>query len=231
MFFILFNHNFKKENLINLFNKSLILKGYKTLKYFFNTSIVDREISYTSLHDVKDYPQLEGTWCFVPVGFISLVSYPSIGLEYGVSPDITPLVTLKVIANQWYWVFELETKVSPGIIEGDDLFFFYQSNLYNLYQETYGDSEAFYAGLSKMDNFQVLKREIELNLRNEDPNFFRLLTVDNKIVLPVNTPIKLIVTSVDVLHSFALPHLSVKIDAVPGRLSEQIIIIEKPGAY
>jgi hypothetical protein len=36
----------------------------------------------------------------VPLGFISLVAYPSIGLEYGISPDITPLVSLKVLAHQ-----------------------------------------------------------------------------------------------------------------------------------
>jgi cytochrome c oxidase subunit 2 len=162
---------------------------------------------------------------------VSTVSYPSIGLEYGISPDITPLVTLKIIAHQWYWVFELEAKASPGLIEGNDNFFFFNSDIYKLFTETYGDVDAFYNELENLD-FQTLSKTIEVNLKNEEePGFFRLLTVDNKIVLPINTPIKLIVTSVDVLHSFAIPGWGVKIDAIPGRLSEQIILIERPGIY
>jgi len=231
MIFILNNHIFKKNILLNIFNLDFILKGKKNLRFFINTKLEDRSFSYLSLDDIKDYPKLEGSWCILPLGFVSTVSYPSIGLEYGISPDITPLVTLKVIAHQWYWIFELEAKASPGLIEGNDNFFFFNSDIYKLFTETYGDVDAFYNGLENLD-FQVLSKTIEVNLKNEEePGFFRLLTVDNKIVLPINTPIKLIVTSVDVLHSFAIPAWGVKIDAIPGRLSEQIILIERPGTY
>jgi len=231
MIFILNNHIFKKNILLNIFNLDFILKGKKNLRFFINTKLEDRSFSYLSLDDIKDYPKLEGSWCILPLGFVSTVSYPSIGLEYGISPDITPLVTLKVIAHQWYWIFELEAKSSPGLIEGNDNFFFFNSDIYKLFTETYGDVDAFYNGLENLD-FQVLSKTIEVNLKNEEePGFFRLLTVDNKIVLPINTPIKLIVTSVDVLHSFAIPAWGVKIDAIPGRLSEQIILIERPGTY
>lgn len=232
MIFILNNHNFKKNLLLNnKLNWDFLLKGKKNLRFFMNTKLSDRSFSYLSLADIKDYPRLEGSWCIVPLSFVSIVSYPSIGLEYGISPDITPLVTLKVIAHQWYWVFELEAKASPGLIEGDNNFFFFNSDLYKLYMETYGDVDAFYSELENLD-FQTLSKTVEINLKNEEePGFFRLLTVDNKVVLPINTPIKLIVTSIDVLHSFAVPAWGVKIDAIPGRLSEQIILIERPGVY
>lgn len=46
----------------------------------------------------------------------------------------------------------------------------------------------------------------------------RLLEVDNAVVLPVKTHVRVIVTAADVLHSWAVPSLGVKIDAVPGRL-------------
>ena len=59
----------------------------------------------------------------------------------------------------------------------------------------------------------------------------RLLTVDNKLVLPVNKNIHVLVTAGDVLHSFAMPSLGVKKDAVPGRLNETWMNIEKPGIY
>ena len=59
----------------------------------------------------------------------------------------------------------------------------------------------------------------------------RLLATDNKIILPVNTYIKVQITSSDVIHSWALPALGVKKDAIPGKLNETWIYIEKEGAY
>jgi len=59
----------------------------------------------------------------------------------------------------------------------------------------------------------------------------RLLTVDNRLVLPVNKNIHVLITAGDVLHSFAMPSLGVKRDAVPGRLNETWMRIDKPGIY
>ncbi|MCE7798796.1 cytochrome c oxidase subunit II [Sphingobium sufflavum] len=58
-----------------------------------------------------------------------------------------------------------------------------------------------------------------------------LLAVDNRLVLPVGRPIKLITTGSDVIHSFSVPALWVKIDAVPGRLNERTFTIDRPGVY
>ena len=58
-----------------------------------------------------------------------------------------------------------------------------------------------------------------------------LLAPDNRMVLPVGRPIKLIITGADVIHAFAVPSLWVKMDAVPGRLNEKTFTIEKPGVY
>lgn len=58
-----------------------------------------------------------------------------------------------------------------------------------------------------------------------------LLAPDNRLVLPVGRPVKLIITGADVIHSFAVPSLWVKMDAVPGRLNEKSFTIEKPGVY
>lgn len=59
----------------------------------------------------------------------------------------------------------------------------------------------------------------------------RLLAVDNRIVLPVGVPIRLITTSQDVIHSWAVPAFWIKLDAVPGRLNETSFTIDKPGLY
>ncbi len=59
----------------------------------------------------------------------------------------------------------------------------------------------------------------------------RLLATDNRVVLPVGVPIRLITTSNDVIHSWAVPAFWIKLDAVPGRLNETSFLIEKPGLY
>ncbi len=64
-----------------------------------------------------------------------------------------------------------------------------------------------------------------------EPGDIRLLTVDNHLVLPANKNIHVLVTAGDVLHSFAMPSLGVKKDAVPGRLNETWFNIDEPGIY
>ncbi|MDN5247527.1 MAG: cytochrome c oxidase subunit II [Wolbachia endosymbiont of Tyrophagus putrescentiae] len=59
----------------------------------------------------------------------------------------------------------------------------------------------------------------------------RLLSVDNHVVLPVNTNIRLQVTAADVIHSWGIPAFGIKIDAIPGRLNEAWFNIKKPGVY
>jgi cytochrome c oxidase subunit 2 len=63
------------------------------------------------------------------------------------------------------------------------------------------------------------------------PGQLRLLDVDNRVIVPVNTTIKVLVTSADVLHSFAVPAFGIKKDAVPGRINETWINIKKEGVY
>jgi cytochrome c oxidase subunit 2 len=59
----------------------------------------------------------------------------------------------------------------------------------------------------------------------------RQLAVDERLVVPVNTPVKVITTSADVIHAFGIPAFWVKMDAVPGRLNETWFIAERPGIY
>jgi cytochrome c oxidase subunit 2 len=60
---------------------------------------------------------------------------------------------------------------------------------------------------------------------------FRLLEVDNRLVLPENTHIRLLITSADVLHSWAVPSFGVKVDACPGRLSQASLFIKRLGTF
>jgi cytochrome c oxidase subunit 2 len=59
----------------------------------------------------------------------------------------------------------------------------------------------------------------------------RLLSVDNRAVVPVDTTIRIYITSTDVIHSFYVPSLGVQEYAVPGRVNEAWMRIDKPGVY
>jgi cytochrome c oxidase subunit 2 len=59
----------------------------------------------------------------------------------------------------------------------------------------------------------------------------RLLTVDNRVVLPVDTNIQVLITSDDVIHDWAVPALGMKIDATPGRVNERWVRINEEGTY
>nr|YP_009020457.1 cytochrome c oxidase subunit 2 [Geocharax gracilis]CDN85546.1 cytochrome c oxidase subunit 2 [Geocharax gracilis] len=58
---------------------------------------------------------------------------------------------------------------------------------------------------------------------------FRLLDVDNRTLIPMNTQIRLIISAADVIHSWTIPALGVKADAVPGRLNQISFLINRPG--
>jgi len=59
----------------------------------------------------------------------------------------------------------------------------------------------------------------------------RLLEVDNRVVLPINTHIRVLITYADVLHSWAVPSFGVKVDACPGRLNQTSVFIRRPGVF
>nr|YP_009266301.1 cytochrome c oxidase subunit II [Minla ignotincta]YP_009477485.1 cytochrome c oxidase subunit II [Garrulax albogularis]ANJ60537.1 cytochrome c oxidase subunit II [Minla ignotincta]AOX13012.1 cytochrome c oxidase subunit II [Garrulax albogularis] len=60
---------------------------------------------------------------------------------------------------------------------------------------------------------------------------FRLLEVDHRVIVPTESTVRVIVTADDVLHSWAVPSLGVKTDAIPGRLNQTSFLANRPGVY
>nr|YP_009034260.1 cytochrome c oxidase subunit II [Atractosteus tropicus]AHZ61436.1 cytochrome c oxidase subunit II [Atractosteus tropicus] len=63
------------------------------------------------------------------------------------------------------------------------------------------------------------------------PGQFRLLETDHRMVVPMESPIRMLISAEDVLHSWAVPSLGMKMDAVPGRLNQTTFIASRPGVY
>lgn len=57
------------------------------------------------------------------------------------------------------------------------------------------------------------------------------MDVDNRIIIPINIIIRLIVSSFDVIHSWTIPSLGIKIDATPGRINQINLFCYRPGIY
>ena len=62
-------------------------------------------------------------------------------------------------------------------------------------------------------------------------NGFRLLDVDNRTVLPINTQVRVLISAADVIHSWTVPALGIKADAIPGRLNQVSFLINRPGLF
>nr|WIM00502.1 cytochrome c oxidase subunit II [Stichophthalma camadeva] len=79
---------------------------------------------------------------------------------------------------------------------------------------------------SDFNNIEFNSYMTQFNYKN-----FRLLDVDNRIILPMNNQIRILVTATDVIHSWTIPSLGVKIDANPGRLNQTNFFINRPGIF
>ena len=122
---------------------------------------------------------------------------------------ITPSVILLLISiPSFALLFTMDEIVEPLVtlkVSGHQWYWSYEYSDYLVNSE---NGETTTLGF---DSYMIPESELKVG-------DLRLLEVDNAVVLPINTPIRALVTANDVLHSWAVPSLGVKIDAVPGRL-------------
>jgi cytochrome c oxidase subunit 1 len=149
--------------------------------------------------------------------------------------ELTPYRSIKKITNH---VLELFVPLVPAII----LFFIALPSFSLLYIMDY---EPLNPGLTlkvigrqwywsyeysdftpevEFDSYIILDENLELGQ-------LRLLEVDNIVILPTNIHIRFLITASDVLHSWAVPSLGIKIDACPGRLNQVYTFIKQPGVF
>nr|ANT45775.1 cytochrome c oxidase subunit II [Adelphocoris fasciaticollis] len=81
-----------------------------------------------------------------------------------------------------------------------------------------------YSDMSNIEMRSYMKPTNELNM-----NEFRLLEVDNRVILPMKSTIRMLVTSSDVIHSWTIPSMGIKIDGTPGRLNQGNMNMNRPG--
>jgi len=131
---------------------------------------------------------------------------------------ITPALILVTIAfPSFKLLYLIDEVIDPAVtvkIIGHQWYWSYE---YSDYVDVSGNSIEF-------DSYMI--REEDLSVGQ-----LRQLEVDNQLVVPVNTHVRLIITAADVLHCFAVPSLGVKLDAVPGRLNQTSLLASREGLF
>jgi len=146
---------------------------------------------------------IEVVWTLVPVLILVGIAVPSIDLlAKQYKPAPAKALTIKATGNQWFWTY--------GYPDNGD--FEITSYMLNLPGQPVVNNGVREVGSQPWDGPSHLE-------------------VDNRLVLPAGEPIRLQVTAADVIHAFAVPSLWFKIDAVPGKINERVLFIEKPGVY
>ena len=131
---------------------------------------------------------------------------------------ITPAFILLIIAvPSFSLLYAMDEVISPAITIKTVGHQWYWSYEYSDYINEEGDFIEF-------DSYMIPEEDLEIGQ-------IRLLEVDNRIVVPVNTHIRIIISAADVLHSWAIPSLGVKCDAIPGRLNQTSLFIKREGVY
>jgi cytochrome c oxidase subunit 2 len=150
----------------------------------------NKKISSSLIHGTL----IEIIWTIIPTIILLIIAIPSFALLYSMDEIIDPIITIKIIGNQWYWNYE------------------YSDNL-NFFQESLN-----------FDSYMIQEKDLEKGQ-------FRLLEVDNRIVLPIKNHIRLLITASDVLHSWTIPSFGIKLDACPGRLNQTTLYIKREGVF
>nr|YP_009515532.1 cytochrome c oxidase subunit 2 [Montagnia macrospora]AVK39479.1 cytochrome c oxidase subunit 2 [Montagnia macrospora] len=131
---------------------------------------------------------------------------------------VTPALILLIIAvPSFSLLYAMDEVISPTITIKTIGHQWYWSYEYSDYQMEEGDSLNY-------ESYMVPEEDLARgNLR--------LLEVDNNMVIPVHSHIRVIVSAADVLHSWAIPSLGIKCDAVPGRLNQTSLFVKREGLY
>jgi cytochrome c oxidase subunit 2 len=162
---------------------------------------------------------LEVVWTILPALILAIVAVPSFALLYSMDEMVDPSLTIKVIGHQWYWSYEFTNYFEDPLTREEFI------NNLSVHFESYM--------ISSEDIEEIIEDLCEEDEEEsyEDNGLFRKLEVDKRLFLPAHTQIRILVSSADVLHSWAVPSFGIKIDACPGRLNQAQILISRFGTF
>jgi len=160
----------------------------------------------------------ETIWTIIPALILIMIAMPSFVLLYMMDNIKDSAMTVKIIGNQWYWSYEYRFDLEKW----DKL-----KSILPVF-DTQGHKDFLY----EFDSYMLSTDQVWDRFSNgQISQFLPLLEVDNRLHLPAKTNIRLLITSNDVLHSWAMPSFGIKVDACPGRLNQVDLNILTTGVF
>lgn len=315
---------YTKPKLFDFFqnlNIILYLNNKKNQKVTINYIIINLRTMYKEIFLTNQFKHsgiFEIIWAIFPTFIIICILIPSLILLYSFEDILSPKLSIKVIANQWYWTYEFDNWIQYKQINNENInkyynnfnknnnnfiknlnhlnatlinyanniinptnkiwkdvnFLKYKTPCWNGHCYYYAEWLTYYRnhkfGLNVIEMKDAYLLDIDYNneimyINNNYKNYYnivneknyinknifthysynsviipqenlifgtkRLLEVDNRLILPTNMTIRFLITSADVLHAFAMPELGFKVDAVPGRINQILVFINRPGIF
>lgn len=158
------------------------------------------------------------------------VAFPSFSLLYKIDENTLSDFQVKVYGNQWYWNYEY-SKCFDYAFSSDYLFRYPAEKLMIFAPVTFLESYMTPDSVNKGWIDTKPPREGYYRGRYYYADLFRLLEVTENVSVPETKKLRLLITATDVLHSWAVPSLGIKLDACPGRLNEISVAIKRLGYF
>jgi len=149
-------------------------------------------------------PMLELFWTLTPSLILICIATPMFATLYAMESVYFPQLTFKLIGHQWFWSYEYFGPfefIYPGK----------EDTVIPGWRYAFDSNLVYETGLRKGEH--------------------RLLQVDMPLVIPAECPIRFLITSTDVLHSWTIPQFGIKVDACPGRLNQAFFIPNREGVF
>ncbi len=206
----------KMEILIEMYHNTVVSLSYILFAIIF--AIIVTVYYFRSSKNLYAIPfqksveyLVDALFVFVPIIIIYYLAVPAVGFIINNDKLIAYLdtpITLEVVGHQWYWSYGIYGEESNYLM---DLFQLMPLEPWN------GSGEW------KVEFDQLIDLDVQKNLR--------CFEVNKHVILPIKELIKCEVHSEDVIHSWALPQLGVKVDAIPGRIQLVSIKAERTGVF
>lgn len=202
----------------------------------FGIAIIFTHIVVYFRSSVNPYPILFTKWqeslidafvVLIPVIIIYYLSVPAVGYVLHNNrflQELEATFTIEIVGHQWYWSYYLDCIQNA-------FFFDFISVIKNNSSEdvVYGALyKELHDYLLSNENYQI---EFDQMMDLDAPYDTKCFQVNKVLVLPVFEYIRCLITSEDVVHSWALPQLGIKVDALPGRIQMFILNSSRPSLY
>lgn len=225
MFFVILrSFSYQWGNLLDKFSYWVMVNNKPAfIKKHFNWLILSQINKNLISQRINHNSNLEIIWVILPAIVLVFIAIPSFTILYTMDEVFNSPIIIRVIGHQWYWSYEFTIITTYDI---DD------SLRYYTLQWPSNDALCFDPlSLKKWYKDEWTIRWVLAHRFWAWGQSVRLLAADYSILVPSHLHIQFLVTSDDVIHSWAVPALGVKIDCVPGRLNQVSVFIKRPGIF